>query len=67
MNELPLELMDLILLKSYLRFVTIENRSQCGSITENLFSEMASVDYCWFQRLRKRTFKRRIWKYLTGY
>ena len=66
MNELPLELMDLILQKSYLCFVTIENRFKRCSIKENLFRKMASVDYCWFQRLRKRRFKTRIWRHLTG-
>jgi len=64
MNDLPLELIDLILQKSYLCFVTIKNRFKCFSIKENLFSKMASVDYCWFQRLRKRRFKTRIWRHL---
>lgn len=65
MYALPLELLDVILQKAVL--VAMLHRSGGNNHPRDSVILMAlmSVDFCWFQRIRRRRFKGAIRRYLT--
>ena len=65
-HDLPLELLDMILGKVYGLSGVFGIR--IGQPTdEEVIRNLASVDYCWFQRvIRRRRFKNIIWRKLRG-
>src|SRR6218665_2858031 len=65
MNFLPLELLDIILQKSYLHYAFNRGRFKDES-DRFLVTRFATVDRCWSERLRKRKFKRIIYRRLSG-
>jgi len=65
MNFLPLELLDIILQKSYLHYAL--NRDSFKDQSDRLLvTRLTAVDRCWFERLRKRKFRRIIWRRLSS-
>src|SRR6218665_104131 len=65
MNFLPLELLDIILLKSYLHYALNRDRFKYES-DRLLVTRLATVDHCWSERLRKRKFRRILWRRISS-
>jgi len=61
--DLPLELLDVILQKSYLRWILNSSKEQRD---EEVIRSLISVDICFNKRITKQRFKKVIWRYLKG-
>ena len=60
---LPLEVLDIILEKSYLHYILNSPAKQRG---KELIRSLISVDVCFNQRITRQRFKKAIWRYLNG-
>lgn len=63
MDVLPLELLDAVLEYSFLYWILNSSPQQRD---KDIIKALALVDFCWFQRITRRRFKRRIWQRLKG-
>src|SRR6218665_1667946 len=63
MYDLPLELVDIILQKSYLHWVLNPSTEQRN---EEVIRSLISVDVCFNKRITRHRFKKTIWRYLKG-
>jgi len=61
--NLPLEMLDIILQKCYLRWVLHAPTYQRN---EEVISSLTSVDVCFSRRMTRKRFKRTVWRYLEG-
>lgn len=69
LNDLPLEILDVILLKVYLTSALIRNdelstKRRCNS---DIIFCFASVDECFFRRIFRLRFKKRFFRYLSEF
>lgn len=63
LDKLPLELLDDILNTALLLMMVGEVRLNDDRIC---ILNLASVDKCWFKRITRKRFKKKIWRHLTG-
>src|SRR6218665_917577 len=56
-------MLDVVLVKSLLYWMLHSSTHQRD---EDIIRTLTSVDFCWFQRITKRRFKKRFWKQLKG-
>src|SRR6218665_1645522 len=63
MYVLPLEVLDVILQKSYLAWVFNSSTEQRD---EEIIRSLISVDVCFNKRINRQRFKKEIWRYLKG-
>src|SRR6218665_2132605 len=62
--ELPLEMLDIILQKSYLHWIL---KSSTNLRDEDVLRSLMSVDLCFNRRITRQRFKKAIWRYLTAF
>src|SRR6218665_139960 len=56
-------MLDVVLLKSLLHWML---HSPTHQRDEDIIRTLTLVDFCWFQRITKRRFKKRFWRQLKG-
>src|SRR5688572_18889024 len=61
--DLPLEMLDIILQKSYLHWIL---NSPTQQTDEEVIKSLISVDVCFNRRITRQRFKRITWHYLKG-
>src|SRR5688572_22104464 len=61
--NLPLEMLDIILQKSYLHWILNSSTKQRD---EEVIRSLISVDVCFNQRITRQRFKKAIWRNLKG-
>src|SRR6218665_1189910 len=62
--EFPLEMLDIILQKSYLHWIL---KSSTNLRDEDVLRSLMSVDLCFNRRITRQRFKKAIWRYLTDF
>lgn len=68
LNDLPLELLDIVLQKSFINSALKEANQTVFQKCEDIFRQLATVDCCWSQRMTRRSFENAIWsKIRTNY
>ena len=63
LNELPLEMLDIILQKSYRHWIF---NSLAKQKDEEAIRSLIAVDVCFNRRITRKRFKNEIWRYLKG-
>jgi len=61
--DLPLEILDVILQKSYLHWILNTPTKQRD---EDVIRSLISVDVCFNRRITRKRFKKAIWRYLKS-
>jgi len=61
--QLPLEILDAVLVKSLLHWFLNSSTLQPD---EDVIKALASVEFCWFKRITRRPLKNRIWQQMKG-
>ena len=61
--DLPLEMLDIILQKSYLHWSLSSSKKQKD---EDVIRSLISVDVCFNRRITRQRFRKAIWRHLEG-
>jgi len=61
--DVPLEMLDIVLQKSYLHWILNAPTKQRD---EEVVRSLISVDVCFYRRVTRQRFKKAVWRYLEG-